>query len=164
MRSSPFARTPKSQLAVEQPLRGEHWNPPKKHNLCPKTEKKLQRDGRRGTIIIKSNSIPTGWATHRLEKNNTKEALALLWSFWTPFQASSLGILQRHWIPRESDPEGQWDLIIGLPQDFGEQTRVLEGTNKILHTPRPRGEEQWPHKRLNQNYLVVLEGLLWRCG
>ena len=78
MRSSPFARTPKSQLAVEQPLRGEHWNPPKKHNLCPKTEKKLQRDGRRGTIIIKSNSIPTGWATHRLEKNNTKEALALL--------------------------------------------------------------------------------------
>jgi len=83
VRSSPFARTPKSQLAVEQPLRGEHWNPPKKDNLCPKT-KKLQRDGRRGTIIIKSNSIPTGWATHRLEKNNTKEALTLSYEVSEP--------------------------------------------------------------------------------
>ena len=45
-------------------------------------------------------------------------------------------------IPRESDPEGQWDFIIGLPQDFRKQTPVLESTNKILHTPRPRGEEQ----------------------
>ena len=39
---SPPARAPKSQLAVEQPLRGEHWNPPKKDNLCPETKKKLQ--------------------------------------------------------------------------------------------------------------------------
>ena len=45
-------------------------------------------------------------------------------------------------IPRESDLEGQQDLIIGLSQDFWKQTPVLERTNKILHTPRPRGEEQ----------------------
>ena len=38
---------------------------------------------------------------------------------------------------------------------------VLEGTNKILHTPRPRRKEQWPHWQLNQNYLLVLESLLW---
>ena len=41
---------------------------------------------------------------------------------------------------------------------------VLEGTNRILHIPRPRREEQWRHRRLNQNYLLVLEGLLWRHG
>ena len=31
---------------------------------------------------------------------------------------------------------------------------VLEGTNKILHVPGLRGEEQWPHRRLNLNYLL----------
>ena len=64
-------------------------------------------------------------------------------------------------IPKESDLEGQRDLIIGLSQDFRKQTPVLEWTNKILHTPRPRGEEQWPHRRLNQIHLQC-----WRasCG
>ena len=28
--------------------------------------------------------------------------------------------------------------------------------------PRSRGKEQWPHRRLSQNYLLILEGLLWR--
>ena len=37
--------------------------------------------GRRGAIMIKSNLISTGWATHKLENNNTKEVLALLWRF-----------------------------------------------------------------------------------
>ena len=27
-----------------------------------------------------------------------------------------------------------------------------------------QGKEQWPHRRLNQTYLLVLEGLLWRWG
>ena len=47
-RSYPPARAPKSQLVVEQPLTGGHWNPPKKDTLRPKT-KKLQQDGRRET-------------------------------------------------------------------------------------------------------------------
>ena len=34
-----------------------------------------------GTIMIKSNPIHTRWVTHRLENNNTKEVLALLWRF-----------------------------------------------------------------------------------
>ena len=45
-------------------------------------------------------------------------------------------------IPRELELEGQCDLVIGLPEDWGKQTPVLEGTNKILLAPRPRGEEQ----------------------
>ena len=73
MHLAPPARATKSQLVVEQPSIGGHWNLPKKDTLCPKIKKKLQRDGRRGTITIKSNPIPTGWVTHNLENNNTKE-------------------------------------------------------------------------------------------
>ena len=59
--------TPKSQLTIE-PLNSDHQ---KKKNLEPtekeddtlylKTEKKPQKDGRRGTLTIKSNPIPTMW-------------------------------------------------------------------------------------------------------
>ena len=73
--SSAPERTTKSQLAVEQPSRGEHWNTPKKDTQSPKTKKKLQQDGRRCTNMIKSNRIPRGWASHDLENNNTKEVL-----------------------------------------------------------------------------------------
>ena len=44
------------------------------------------------------------------------------------------------------------------------ETPDLEAINKILLSSRPRGEEHWPHRRLNQNHLLALEGLLWRCG
>ena len=67
MCSSP-ERASKSQLAVEQPLTGGCWNPMKKDIPLRKT-KKLQRDGRRGTITIKPNPIPAGWVTHKLESN-----------------------------------------------------------------------------------------------
>ena len=35
------------------------------------------------------------------------------------------------------------------------QTPVLEGTNRILCTQRPRRNDQWPYRRLNQNCLRV---------
>ena len=47
----------------------------------------------------------------------------------THIRLSSLGIQPEDGIPRESDFEGQWDLITKLPQDWGKQ-RLLEGTNK----------------------------------
>ena len=60
--------TPKSQLTIE-PLNNDHQK--KKKSLEPtekeddtlylKTEKKPQKDGRRGTLMIKSNPIPTMW-------------------------------------------------------------------------------------------------------
>ena len=50
---------------------------PTKKRYPVSKDKKLQQDSRRGTIMIKSNFILTGWVTHRLE-NNTKEVLALL--------------------------------------------------------------------------------------
>ena len=77
MCSSP-ERASKLQLVVEQPSTGRHWNPTKKDTPCPKTKKKPQQDGRRGAVKIKSNPIPAGWVTHKLENNNTKEVLTLL--------------------------------------------------------------------------------------
>ena len=52
-------------------------------------------------------------------KHNTKEALPLLWRL---SQASQPGEATKGLgIPRQSDSEGQWDLITGLPQDWGEK-------------------------------------------
>ena len=44
------------------------------------------------------------------------------------------------------------------------ETSLLEDTDKILCVQRPRGKEQWHHRILNQTSLLVLEGLLGRCG
>ena len=74
--SSP-ARAPKLQLAVEQSSAGGHWNPPKKDSPREKV-KKLQQDGRRHTITIKSNPILSKRAAQKLENTNTKEDLPLL--------------------------------------------------------------------------------------
>ena len=69
-------RTPKSQLIAEQPTTKKCWNlKKKKDTLHPKTKKKPQRDGRRGAIMIKSNPIPAGWVTHKLENNYITEVL-----------------------------------------------------------------------------------------
>ena len=50
------------------------WEPTKK---IPKAREKPQ-DGRRDATTIKSNPIPTRWATHELENNYTTEVLPLL--------------------------------------------------------------------------------------
>ena len=77
MCSSYSSRTPKLQLAVEQPSTGGCWNPPKKDSPREKV-KKLQQDGRRHTITIKSNPILSKRAAQKLENTNTKEVLPLL--------------------------------------------------------------------------------------
>ena len=78
---------------------------------------------KRGAIMIKSNPIPTRWVTHRLENNNTKEVLPLLWRFWIPHSVEpSLGDSTKGlWIPRESGLEGLQGIITGLPEDWGKQ-------------------------------------------
>ena len=94
--------------------------------------------------------IPTGLMIHKLKNNSTKEVPPLLWRLWIPLQSSQpgdpskgLGIL------RKTDLEGQQHLIIRLPQDWGKETPVPEGTNKTLHVLRLKGKEQWLHRRLN---------------
>ena len=65
-------------------------------------------------------------------------------------------------IPREFDLEGQWDLITRLPRDWGKREFNLGGHKQNL-IPTKTQERSSDHRRLNQNYLLVLEGLLWRC-
>ena len=91
----------------------------RKRYSCPKTKEKLQQDSRRGAITIKSNPISAGWATHRLEKNNTKKVVKVL----SPHQTSQPGDqVKGLWIPRESDLESQWrDLITELAQGWKKQ-------------------------------------------
>ena len=91
---------------------GGCWNPPKKDTPHSKKKEKLQQNGRRGTITIKWNPVSTRWVTHKLENNNTKEVLPVLWRFWAPCQASQPGGPAKiPWILRESDLESQWDGI-----------------------------------------------------
>ena len=63
-------------------------------------DKKPQWDGRRDVITIKSDPTPARWVTHKLENNNTKEVLPLLWRFWTfPAWGSDKGT---------GSPQGIW--------------------------------------------------------
>jgi len=58
----------------------------------------------------------------KVENNNTKEVLPLLWRFRTPHQASQPGDTTKGLgIPMESDLEAQQDLITRLPQKWGKQ-------------------------------------------
>ena len=136
----------------------------RKRRPRPETDKQPPRDGSRGTATTQSHPVPAGWATHKLEGSNANAALPLMWRFWTPREASQPGgPIKALGIPREPDLDGPRDLTTGLPQDWGNRLQSWRA-QRILHTPRPRGEEQWSHWRLNQTYLLVLEGLLRRRG
>ena len=120
-------------------------NPPKKDTPHPKIKEKPQQDSWRGAVMIKSNPIPTGSAAHNWRMIIPKKFSHCFESSEPPHQASQPGYLAKGLgILRESDFEGQWDLIAGLPQDWGKQIPLLVGTNKILCTPIPKGREQCP--------------------
>ena len=90
----------------------------KKDAPHPKTGEKLQWDGRRGAITIKSNPMSIGWVTHKLKNTYTTEVHPLEWRFWAPRQASQPGgTATIGGIPRESYFEVWWDLTAGLRQD-----------------------------------------------
>ena len=98
----------------------------------PKTNKKPQWDGRRATITIKSNPTPARWVTYKL---NSEPHVRL----------PSLGIWQRDWESPGNLTLKSAGFDYRLPQDpsgLGTETPVLEETNKILCTQRPRRKEQ----------------------
>ena len=160
MHSSPPVRAPKSQPTVEQPCIGGHCNPSKKDAPCPKTKKKPQWDGRRDAIMLKSSPILAGWAAHKLENNNTKEVLPLLWRFWAPMSGFlPWGSGKGTW-----NPQGIW---LWRPVGFDyrtstrlgkTETRFWVGTNRILCVPRPREKAQWPHRTLTQDLPASVGG------
>ena len=142
----------------------------KKDTPHPKTKEKPQWDGRRGAITIKSNPVTAGWVTHRLENTYTTVVHPLERRFWAPRQASQpAGPATGGGIPRESESlkaTGIW------MQDFdrteGKRDATLGGNTQSGMHVGTQGKEQWPRGRLNQTYLLVLEGLLRRreggCG
>ena len=72
--------------------------------------------------MIKLNPITPWWMTHKREKKKYQRSSLSVVKVLSPRQASQPGDLTNGWgIPRESDLEGQQDLIIGLPQDWEKQ-------------------------------------------
>ena len=139
-----FCESTKTASSCWMAIDRGHWKPLKKRTMpyCPKTKKKLQQDGRMGTNTIKSNPIHAKRETHKLKNNNNKEVLQLLWKFWASRQAyhpedlaKGLGICRnltlkasRIWLQN----------FTGLGET---ETPQLEGTNKILHTPKSNRKE-----------------------
>lgn len=72
--SPPLTNTTKPQLTAELPSIKKDWRLPKEIFLNWRQKKELQWDGRRGAIGIIGSRTP-GWATHKLEGNDTAEAL-----------------------------------------------------------------------------------------
>ena len=138
----------------------------RKDTVHPKTKEKPQWDDRRGAITVKSNPITAGWVTHKLENNYTTEVHPLEWRLWAPHQAYQSGGSGNG--RKNSQRIRLWRLVgfdcrtsTGLRVT---KTPLLEGTHKVVCASGPRGKVQWHHKRLNQTYLLVLEGLLQRQG
>ena len=72
--------------------------------------------------MIKSNSIPIGWVIHRLENNNIKEVLAVLWRILTPCRLPSLEIQQRDWESPGNLAVRVSGIWLALAEDWGKQT------------------------------------------
>ena len=142
-------RTQKSQLALDQPwAEGSGTHQKKKRIPYVQRQSRCCNEMVGGPLSIKSiksNFIPTGWATHKLKNNNTKGVLPLLWRFWAPCQASQPGNLPKGLgLPSESDFEGQWYLITELHRTGETETIPVEGRNKILYVPSPEERSSDP--------------------
>ena len=82
MNCSP-ARAPKSQLAIEQPLTGGHWNPPKKDIPCPKTYMIVAQLVKNPPAMWETWVQSLGW-DDPLEKGNASHSNILAWRIpWT---------------------------------------------------------------------------------
>jgi len=65
--------------------------------------------------MIKSNSIHTGWVTHKLDMKVLSPRSD------SPLDSQPGDPAKGQGIPRESDLEGQWDFITRFPQEWGKQ-------------------------------------------
>ena len=131
----------------------------------PKAKEKPQWDGRRGAITIKQ--IPyqlgeclTNWRTLIAQKSTH-------WSEGTEphIRLPNLGVQQQE----EEFLENQTLKASGIwLQDFertqGNRDSTLGGHTQSHVCIGTQGKEQWPHRGLNQTYLLLWEGLLQRWG
>ena len=102
---------------------------------------------RRGAITIKSNLIPAGWVTYKLENNYTTEVFPKKSKFWAHVGLPSL----RDWQREEEPPE---NLVLKSnrvwSQEFhmtgGNRISTLGGYTQGLMYTRTQGKKQWPRK------------------
>ena len=103
--------------------------------------------------------------THKLENTYTTEVHPLEWRLWAPHQASQPGgPAVGGGIPRESGLKPSRIWLQDSDRTGGNRNSTLGGhTQSSVHIGT-QGKEQWPQGRLNQTYLLVLEGLGQRLG
>ena len=161
MHSFPLAISPESQLTAEQSLTGRHWNSPEK---IPHVQRQRRSCNETvgGAHSIKSNPITAKWVTHKLEKIIQQKSTQWSEGSEPQIRLRNLGVWQ--WEEEFSENQTLKPSEIWL-QDFdrtgGNRDSTLGGHTQSS-VSGPRGKEQWPHRILNQTYLLVLEGLLQR--
>ena len=137
----------------------------KKDTPHPKTKEKPQWDGRMGAITVKSNPITGGWWL--TDWRTLKPQKSTHWSEGSEphVRLSNLGVWQWEEEVLENQtlkPSGNW------LQDFnrteGNRDSTLGGHTQSSVCIGTQGKEQWPQGRLNQTYLLVLEGRLQSRG
>ena len=112
------------------------------------------------SLVVSSCGWPTNWRTI-----TPKKFLHYGEGSEPQVRLSSLGIGQKDW----ESPGNLALKVCGIwLQDFhrtrGNRGSSLGGHKQNLAHSKTRGKEQWPHRRLNHNCLLVLEGLLWGRG
>ena len=101
--------------------------------------------------------------THKLENTYTTEVHPLEWRFWAPHQASQPeGLAMGGGIPRESNLKDGGIWLQDFDRTGGNRDSTLGGHTQSSVYIRTHRKEKWPHRRLNQSYQLVLEGLLQR--
>ena len=116
-----LGRTPESQLTAGQSSKGRHWNSPRKTPTSKdKGEATMRRQEGHNHSKSKSHNCWVGDSQTRehLYHRSPPTGVKVL----SPTSGSQPGgLAMGGGIPRESDFEGQWDLIAGLRQDWGKQ-------------------------------------------
>ena len=117
------------------------WNPLIKDTPRPKTKKKPPLDSRKSTILIKSKPIPARWMIHKLENKTIIPKKFPLCCEGSEPHISFLadGSNKGTGNPQEIWPQRPMGFDYKTSTGWG-QTDSLESTNKILHTPGPRGK------------------------
>ena len=134
-----------------------------KERCSTSKDKKPQWDSRRGTIMIKSNPYQLGgWRTDRrtiIPRSPCTIMKVLNCRSGFPAWGSNKGTGN----PQVIWPWGPVGFDYRPFRVLGE-TETPPTHKQNLACTKPRGKEQWAQRRLNQNYILVLQGLLWRHG
>ena len=119
----------------------------------------------RVTITIKSNPITAGRVTQ-----NWRTLIPQKSTHWSEGsephdRLPNLGVQQweEEFLENQtSKSSGIW--LQDIDRTGGNRDSTLGGHTQSSVCIGNQGKEQWPHRRLNQTYLLVLEGLLQRRG